>query len=110
MGVPVDPEVYITIAVSCGVGDMIASWPVGLDDRILAPYDGKIKKFKIHYRHFRKNLFRQDQYDSASKFIVTSVTTDLNGSVSMSISMGFIESLEAEKLSSKKMICFTYNS
>ena len=39
LGVPVDPEVYITIAVSCGVGDMIASWPVGLDDRILAPYD-----------------------------------------------------------------------
>ena len=44
---PVDPEVYITIAVSCGVGDIIASWPVGLDDRILAPYDRKIKNFKI---------------------------------------------------------------
>ena len=110
MGVPVDPEVYITIAVSCGVGDMIASWLVGLDDRILAPYDRNKKNFKMHRRHLKKNIIRQDQYDSASKFNVTSVTTDLNGSVLMSFSMGSIESLEAEKLSSKKMICFTYNS
>ena len=57
-----------------------------------------------------QNIFRQDQYDSASKFDVTSVTTDLNGSVLMSFSIGFIKSFEAEKLSSKKMICFTYNS
>ena len=101
---------YITIAVSCGVGDTIASWPVELDDKILAPCNIKIKSFKVHRRHLRKNIFWQDQYDRASKLNVTSVTTDLNGSVLMSFSMGFIESLEAEKLSSKKMICFTYNS
>ena len=39
-GVPVDPEVYITIAVSSGVGEAVVDWPLtstGIEASMFAP-------------------------------------------------------------------------
>ena len=52
-GVPVDPEVYITIAVSSGVGDAVIVSPIasiGVVDSMLAPLKTKVQ-VKISYKH-----------------------------------------------------------